>query len=48
LNDTSTDARTETIRRAQLRARSEAMLAGSGTPYENAYLETAVYADMPM
>jgi len=48
LDDTSTNMSEESIRRAQLRQRSEDMLAGSGSPFENAYLETAVFADLPL
>lgn len=48
LDDTSATASEETSRRSQLLQRSELMLAGSGSQYENRYLETAVYADMPM
>jgi hypothetical protein len=34
--------------RAALTQRSEDMRAGSGSPYENGYLETAIYADLPI
>jgi len=34
--------------RDALAARSHAMLAGSGSPYENGYLETAIWADLPL
>jgi hypothetical protein len=34
--------------RARLAARSNAMLAGSGSPYENRYLETAIWADLDL
>jgi hypothetical protein len=43
-----TDVAWEQRNRAALRARSEAMRAGSISPYENAYLETAVWADLPL
>jgi hypothetical protein len=32
--------------RARLTERAHAMLAGAGTPYENGYLETAIWADL--
>jgi hypothetical protein len=38
----------ERAARAALKQRSEDMRAGSGSPYENGYLETAIYADMPL
>ena len=34
--------------RARLTERGHAMLAGSGSPYENAYLETAIWADLDL
>jgi hypothetical protein len=34
--------------RAMLTARARAMLAGSGTEFENAYLETAIWADLDL
>ena len=34
--------------RARLAARGHAMLAGSGSPYENGYLETAIWADLDL
>ena len=34
--------------RARLTERGHAMLAGSGSPYENAYLETALWADLDL
>ena len=37
-----------TANRDLLAARSHAMLAGSGSPYENGYLETAVWADLDL
>jgi hypothetical protein len=38
----------ERAARAALKQRSEDMRAGSGSPYENGYLETAIYADLPL
>lgn len=34
--------------RAALKQRAEDMRAGSGSPYENGYIETAIYADLPL
>ncbi|HLW15812.1 MAG TPA: hypothetical protein VKV69_00435 [Actinomycetota bacterium] len=45
-NPGSADA--ERAARAVLKQRAEDMRAGSGSPYENAYLETAIYADLPL
>jgi len=44
-NPGSIDA--ERAARAELKQRSENMRAGSGSRYENGYLETAIYADLP-
>jgi hypothetical protein len=38
--------RTPAANRARLTKRAHAMLAGSGSPYENGYLETAIWADL--
>ena len=38
----------ERAARAALKQRAEDMRAGSGSPYENGYLETAIYADLPL
>ena len=38
--------RSPAANRARLTKRAHAMLAGSGSPYENGYLETAIWADL--
>ena len=45
-NPTSADA--ERAARAVLKQRAEDMRAGSGSRYENGYIETAIYADLPL
>jgi hypothetical protein len=43
---TPLSAGAERAARATLRQRAQYMRAGSGSPYENGYLETAIFADL--